>query len=80
MMRITPDILMLEYVAERLNRGVAIIRKNSLFAGSEPGGQRLAILYSFAAKPNPCCRPIGRRFPHNFSSSPGTLEDFDADM
>lgn len=50
-MRIRPDILMLEYPAERLNRGVAIIRKNSLFAGSEPGGQRLAILYSFAA---PC--------------------------
>ena len=35
--------------AERLNRGVSIIRKNSLFAGSENGGQRLAILYSFAA-------------------------------
>ena len=35
--------------AERLKRGVAIIRKNCLFAGSEAGGQRLAILYSFAA-------------------------------
>ncbi|MGN0870837.1 MAG: transposase [Victivallales bacterium] len=35
--------------AERLNRGVAIIRKNCLFAGSETGGQRLVILYSFAA-------------------------------
>ena len=35
--------------AERLNRGIAIIRKNCLFAGSEAGGQRLAILYSFAA-------------------------------
>ena len=35
--------------AERLNRGLAIIRKNCLFAGSEAGGQRLAILYSFAA-------------------------------
>ena len=40
---------MLEYPAERLNRGIAIIRKNCLFAGSEAGGQRLAILYSFAA-------------------------------
>ena len=30
--------------AERLNRGIAIIRKNCLFAGSEAGGQRLAIL------------------------------------
>ena len=35
--------------AERLNRGIAIIRKNGLFAGSETGGQRLAVLYSFAA-------------------------------
>ena len=35
--------------AERLKRGIAIIRKNCLFAGSEAGGQRLAILYSFAA-------------------------------
>ena len=35
--------------AQRLNRGIAIIRKNCLFAGSEAGGQRLAILYSFAA-------------------------------
>ena len=35
---------MLEYPAERLNRGIAIIRKNCLFAGSEAGGQRLAIL------------------------------------
>ncbi len=43
--------------AERLNRGVAIIRKNCLFAGSETGGQRLAILYSFAAscKANNIC-------------------------
>ena len=43
--------------AERLNRGVAIIRKNCLFAGSELGGQRLAILYSFAAscKANNIC-------------------------
>lgn len=35
--------------AERLNRGIALIRKNSLFAGSERGGQNLAVLYSFAA-------------------------------
>ena len=35
--------------AERLKRGIAIIRKNCLFAGSEVGGQRLAILYSFTA-------------------------------
>ena len=35
--------------AERLNRGIAIIRKKCLFAGSEAGRQRLAILYSFAA-------------------------------
>ena len=35
--------------AERLNRGVALVRKNCLFAGSEKGGQNLAILYSFAA-------------------------------
>ena len=34
--------------AERLNRGIAIIRKKCLFAGSEAGRQRLAILYSFA--------------------------------
>lgn len=34
--------------AERLNRGIALIRKNSLFAGSENGGRNLAILYSFA--------------------------------
>lgn len=40
---------MLEYPAERLNRGIALIRKNSLFAGSENGGRNLAILYSFAA-------------------------------
>ena len=48
---------MLEYPAERLNRGIAIIRKNCLFAGSEAGGQRLAILYSFAAtcKANGIC-------------------------
>ena len=43
--------------AERLNRGIAIIRKNCLFAGSEAGGQRLAILYSFTAtcKANDIC-------------------------
>ena len=43
--------------AERLNRGIAIIRKNCLFAGSETGGQRLAVLYSFAAtcKANNIC-------------------------
>lgn len=43
--------------AERLNRGVAVIRKNCLFAGSETGGQSLAILYSFAAtcKANNIC-------------------------
>ena len=43
--------------AERLNRGIAIIRKNCLFTGSEAGGQRLAILYSFAAtcKANGIC-------------------------
>jgi len=43
--------------AERLNRGVAIIRRNCLFAGSETGGQRLAILYSFVAtcKANNIC-------------------------
>ena len=35
--------------AERLNRGVALIRKNSLFAGSEKGGRNMAVLYSFAA-------------------------------
>ena len=35
--------------AERLIRGVALIRKNCLFAGSAKGGQNLAILYSFAA-------------------------------
>ena len=35
---------MLGYPAERLNRGIAIIRKNCLFAGNEAGGQRLAIL------------------------------------
>ena len=57
MMRIKPDIRTLEYPAERLNRGIAIIRKNCLFAGSEAGGQRLAILYSFAAtcKANGIC-------------------------
>ena len=57
MMRIRPDILTLEYPAERLNRGIAIIRKNCLFAGNEAGGQRLAILYSFAAtcKANGIC-------------------------
>ena len=92
--------------AERLNRGVAIIRENSLFAGSNPAdsGWRSSILLPHHAKrttsvsanglktrfrvflqlrqikPNPCCRPIGRRFPHNLSSSPGTLEDFDTDM
>ena len=34
-----------------------VIRKNCLFAGSETGGQRLAILYSFAAtcKANNIC-------------------------
>ena len=31
--------------AERLNRGIAIIRKNCLFAGSEAGGQRLATVF-----------------------------------
>ncbi len=43
--------------AERLNRGVALVRKNCLFASSEKGGQRLAILYSFAAtcKANGIC-------------------------
>ena len=43
--------------AERLNRGISIIRKNCLFAGSETGGQRLAVLYSFAAtcKANNIC-------------------------
>ena len=43
--------------AERLKRGIAIIRKNCLFAGSEAGGQRLAILYSFTAtcKANDIC-------------------------
>ena len=43
--------------AERLNRGIAIIRKKCLFAGSEAGRQRLAILYSFAAtcKANSIC-------------------------
>ena len=43
--------------AEKLNRGIAIIRKNCLFAGSETGGQRLAVLYSFAAtcKANNIC-------------------------
>ena len=35
--------------AERLNRGIAIIRKNCLFAESEPDEQPRAILYSFAA-------------------------------
>ena len=57
MTRIRPDMLMLEYPAERLNRGIAIIRKNCLFAGSEAGGQRLAILYSLAAtcKANGIC-------------------------
>ena len=58
MMRIRPDILMLEYPAERLNRGIAIIRKNCLFAGSEAGGQRLAIQYSFAAS----CKANGLAF------------------
>lgn len=43
--------------AERLKCGIAIIRKNCLFAGSETGGQRLAILYLFAAtcKANGIC-------------------------
>jgi len=43
--------------AERLNRGVAMIRKNCLFAGSETGGRRLAILYFFATtcKANNIC-------------------------
>ena len=43
--------------AERLNRGIAIIRKKCLFAGSEADRQRLAILYSFAAtcKANSIC-------------------------
>ena len=36
---------MLEYPAERLNRGIAIIRKNCLFAGNEAGGQRLATVF-----------------------------------
>ena len=38
--------------AERLNRGIAIIRKNCLFAGSEAGGQRLAILFAATCKEN----------------------------
>jgi hypothetical protein len=33
-------------VAERANRNVAIGRKNWLFAGSDEGGRRAAILYS----------------------------------
>lgn len=44
--------------AERLNRGIALIRKNSLFAGSEKGGRNLAILYSFAAS----CKANGLAF------------------
>ena len=35
--------------AEVQCRGISLIRKNSLFAASEAGGQNLAILYSFAA-------------------------------
>ena len=41
--------------AERLNRGIAIIRKNCLFAGSEAGGQRLAILFAATCKANGIC-------------------------
>ena len=33
--------------AERAIRGIAIMRKNCLFAGSETGGQNLAIILSF---------------------------------
>jgi hypothetical protein len=33
-------------IAERANRNVAIGRKNWLFAGSDEGGRRAAILYS----------------------------------
>ena len=58
MMRIRQDILMLGYPAERLNRGIALIRKNSLFAGSEKGGRNLVILYSFAAS----CKANGQAF------------------
>lgn len=35
--------------AEQLNRGMAILRKNCIFAGCERGGQNLEILYSFTA-------------------------------
>ena len=34
--------------AERMIRSLTIIRKNSLFTGSEKGGNTLAVLYSFA--------------------------------
>jgi len=45
--------------AERLIRGVALIRKNCLFAGSAKGGQNLAILYSFAASCKANSIPFG---------------------
>jgi len=64
--------------AERLNRGVAIIRKNCLFAGSETGGQRLAILYSFAATckaNNICFRKWLDDVLPRLSSTPGSQID-----
>ena len=42
----TSDILMLGYPAENAIRPIALGRKNYLFAGSEAGGQNLAILLS----------------------------------
>ena len=43
-----PKLAMDNNTAERMIRSLTIIRKNSLFTGSEKGGNTLAVLYSFA--------------------------------
>ena len=43
-----PKLTMDNNTAERMIRSLTIIRKNSLFTGSEKGGNTLAVLYSFA--------------------------------
>lgn len=43
-----PKLTMDNNSAERMIRSLTIIRKNSLFTGSEKGGNILAVLYSFA--------------------------------
>jgi hypothetical protein len=57
---------------------VALVRKNCLFAGSEKGGQRLAILYSFAATckaNNICFRKWLEDVLPRLSSTPANLID-----